>query len=846
MSIVSILSATTAFAQPVSLTVRSDRDRIYIGESFNLYIAVVGADADLPQPDLSALADADTAFLGSQSNSRRTLSIVNGNVRREETLGRTFVYQVKPLHEGDFATGTITLRHAGQTLSASGQPVAVIGITRQSVVIGRLTASTVAALVDAPFRITLSIAVAPLRPPYQKIEPLHINYPPRLEAAFLNLAEIKGLKQPDLRAILTERARNASGQTPSFLINDYSIDANDPFRFTREPQPLRFRFTPDREDRGGTNYWVYSLSLDYTPQTEGDYTFGPIIFKGAVITAINENNQPFSMKDVFAVAPAVTVRVTPPPEAGRPEWFVGTVGRNIAARARFDTDVCKVGDPLILTLEISGAISLSNLRPPLLALQEDLTRDFRIYDDNVTTTPIESGKRFTWRVRPIHAGTLEFPSIRIAYYDTDAHAYKTVLTPPIPIQARATTQVVSDAPDASADAGLFLRAEDLPVPAAATVTADPSPLLPPPSLLLPLLLAGPALLLCAVTGRFFWRRRGRMRQATRRHRAAVRARRRLPAAADPAAVAAALRGYLSERLDAAGHSLTPPEASRLLIANGVPSSQADAFRALLERLDEALYRPGAAGVASAKEAAALIAATEAALAGRRRAGHVSIMSILSIVSIISIVSLSAPVRASETSRTFGWEQANAQLAAARTPEAFLETARAYNRLVVAGDTRGALFYNMGTALLLAGDASDAILALDRAERRLGSTPGSRANLRLAYGLLEAMSAADAPPVRPHELASPAPLPWMHTAFFWHYEFPCRHRVGATAVGWALLCAGLLVRLFRPAVARPFVCAGLLLCVIFGASAAVTLLQEYRDLRSWPTRLLSIPGEEGAS
>ncbi|MEI8352887.1 MAG: BatD family protein [Lentisphaerota bacterium] len=690
-------------------------------------------------------------------------------------------------------------------------------------------------LVDDPFRITFAIAIAPIQPPYHDIEPIHINRPPRIEADFLNIADIKGLQQSDIRPVLESRARAASGRQPSFLINNYA----DYFRY-----PIRFRLDPVRENRGGTNFWVYALTLNYTPLAEGDYTFGPMTFTGTVITGVT-SDQKARIEEIVAVAPAVTVRVTPPPETGRPAWFIGAVGSNLTAHAGFDTGVCKVGDPLTLTLDLTGGVSLSNLRPPLLAMQEELTRDFRIYDDNVTTTTIESGKRFTWRVRPIHSGTLEFPPIRVACYNKALKTYQTVLTQPIPIQARATTQVVSDAPDTAGSASLFLHSDNIPMPAAATLADAPSPLLPPARLLLPLFLSGPAVLLLAVTGRSLWRRRGALRLARRRHRAASRARRRLADATAPDVAAAALRDYLTDRLAATGHSLTPPEASRLLIDHGVPARQADAFRALLERLDEAIYRPGADGGAAADEASALIETTETALDGRRRSGqHVSI---LSIVSIISIILISSPVRALETSSAFGWERANARFATARLPTDFLEAAQSYNRLVLDGDTRGALFYNLGTALLLAGDAPNAIAALDRADRRLGATPATRANLRLAYGQLDAPPATgDAPQALPLSLAPPALLPCTHMAFFWHYEFPCRHRAAAAAVGWTILFAGLLIRLFRPVAARPLVWAGLMLFAIFGTSAAITLLQEYRDSRSWPTRVFTSDGGEVAS
>ena len=53
--------------------------------------------------------------------------------------------------------------------------------------------------------------------------------------------------------------------------------------------------------------------------------------------------------------------------------------------------------------------------------------------------------------------------------------------------------------------------------------------------------------------------------------------------------------------------------------------------------------------------------------------------------------IAAPLRADEASLRFHWDQANASMAAARTPADFLETARIYNQLVAEGTRNGPLF-----------------------------------------------------------------------------------------------------------------------------------------------------------
>ena len=207
----------------------------------------------------------------------------------------------------------------------------------------------------------------------------------------------------------------------------------------------------------------------------------------------------------------------------------------------------------------------------------------------------------------------------------------------------------------------------------------------------------------------------------------------------------------------------------------------------------------------------------------------------------------AAARAEEASRRFLWEEAHATMAAAQTPEDYLKAARAYNRLVQDGVRNGPLFFDLGTALLLAGDAPNAIAALERAERYLGSTSDIRANLRLACAAKTRQPDAD--------------LPWSRMAFFWHFDQPVRVRAVIALAGWTLLWLGLLVRLLAgrrrgpsaaadgPARVRSLggSCAafGALIGLVFGASALLSYVQERLDDRAWPERVfVSKPVQEG--
>ena len=611
LSILSILSPLLFLALPafadVTLNVSSSRQRIYLGESFNLTIEVNGADRGVDAPDLSALSGSDIQFLGQHSNSRSSITIINGRMTREVFEGRVFSYQIKPSAEGAFKAGPVRVNSAGKAYTHPGVTVQVAGIEKQDSVIAAVRASSTSVLVEEAFTVTLSVAIAELPDPFaESNEPLNPNFMPQLSADFLEIKQdTPGLKGPDMNQILNGLI-DQSGQQPGFAINNYQtrdmggfgnlFGDNDPFR----PRPIRFRLAPARITLNNKKYREYTLSLTYTPTKEGEFTFGPLSFKGTIIGDVSADRKAVN-KDVYTIGPAVTVRVIPPPDEGRPEWFTGSVGKAMKATAAFDTTVCKVGDPLTLTLELTGPISISNMRTPILNLQPELAKDFRIYDDNVTAETLPDGKRFKYRMRPMREGTLEFPPVKVAYFATVARAYTTVTTAPVPIQARATTQIATATDSGKEGQHASFDTQARPLPTGITLSAQgahPDTLLPPRNILQPLLIVAPLLCLFAslvvplVRGVNAWRVHRRRSGALHRTRAALRH------AATPDLAERAIRTYLADRLNVQGSALTPTDAASLLRQRNVPAETALACRDLLAQLDEAMYRPDSAAPVS--------------------------------------------------------------------------------------------------------------------------------------------------------------------------------------------------------------------------------------------------------
>ena len=138
------------------------------------------------------------------------------------------------------------------------------------------------------------------------------------------------------------------------------------------------------------------------------------------------------MESVYAVAPGLVVMVLEPDPEGRPEGYTGGIGTfRVWATARPDT--LRVGDPLTVTLYVEGPAGLEDVGPVALGKQADITRHFRVYEDQPTGEIKQGRKIFVYSVRPLSAEITALPPIAFSYFDVAKEAYRTVRTEPVPL-----------------------------------------------------------------------------------------------------------------------------------------------------------------------------------------------------------------------------------------------------------------------------------------------------------------------------------------------------------------------------------------------------------------------------
>jgi len=179
---------------------------------------------------------------------------------------------------------------------------------------------------------------------------------------------------------------------------------------------------------------------------------------------------------------------------------------------------------------------------------------------------------------------------------------------------------------------------------------------------------------------------------------------------------------------------------------------------------------------------------------------------------VHVLGLPAFGRENREEGQFVWNEARSIMGSARTEEDFLRAAEKYTELARMGARSGPLFYNLGTALLLAGRHEAAYAALARAERYQGTTFEIRRNMLLAVAGAQ-------------ETDRPV-LPWYRVPLFWHFRLPMSDRWTIALILFNLAWIALA---FRKGALRhlavPLLWISLVAFALFASSAATSLHAE---------------------
>ena len=489
----------------------------------------------------------------------------------------------------------------------------------------------------------------------------------------------------------------------------------------------------------GRIYDVHVFSRALFPLTAGAQVVPP----ARLTYAVPLSNSIFSREESHTLrSSAQALSVLEPPLGARPDGYLGAVGQ-LAVRARVDAAGARVGDPVLLTLVVSGIGNVGLFPRPALAVPwgHAVAGPERVRIDS-SARLIAGDKEFEWVVTPRQSGPQAIPGIRYPYFNPYTERYEIAVTQPLGIQVRPGALVAAGAAPAASPPRLTVRR---------TLRGDAP--LPWPAR--PLFWAG--LLLAPVPAALTkWRRRARVAEARspRRDLEAL-ARSGTPDVRD---VRRAARAALVARIPLVGAHTVADGAmlERTLRRSGVSVAVARDARRLFAALDEFTYAPApppSAGMA-ARAVAVLNAsdreATPAGVALRgprlRGRGHLVFAALVAGGGVLA--AQSSNDGAAFTAGVAAWDAGDVTLA----HQAFGELA---SRRPRAPD----VWANLGTAAWQAGDTAGAVVGWQRALRLEPLADDVRQRLTRTPSFRDGLD-GDVPPVPLNGAAALGALLWL--------------------------------------------------------------------------------------
>lgn len=531
-----------ARAQQDRIAVRLDApQQVYVGDPNELDIVITGSK-NVDAPDLSSLRDFDVTYRGPQDSSMQSMTIINGRVQSSVSITYAHVY-------------SITARHAGQ-LEIPAIPVIVDGkpyLTRPATVEAvepkqgegfklELLSDHATAFVGEPITVQMVWTL----PQQVRVSNLLFSLP--IEGAAHDLMPgpiTRSLSQNDGRSIVVP----LNGvQVLALHDNTVTID-----RTIIPSEPGDIVVGDARAD--------FLLEVGRRAPSMNDFfPFGS--------QAVTERR--------FSSASSLTIHVEPLPTAGRPADFSGLVGSyNISATV--DAKDVSVGDPINLTVAVTGPYPLSLVPALDLARQSSLKKNFRVPREPILAQTNSGAAIFPAMIRARSAKVTQVDPISLNFFDPKMGEYRTIQTGAIPISVKASNTItLPDEPEADSapPPPQEHRPGGLPDIDRSQVSAGAAPLdlrreVRSPAVIA-MLAAPPALCLLAysVIGVRSWRRRD---PAARRRHAALRHLRKTLRRGKNAPVEAAAAGlcnFAADWFDQPRDTLTAPGAGEFYAGTG--------------------------------------------------------------------------------------------------------------------------------------------------------------------------------------------------------------------------------------------------------------------------------------
>ncbi|MDA1313056.1 MAG: BatD family protein [Acidobacteria bacterium] len=410
---VMLLALLPAYAQAQTFTAEAavEKLQVYVGEPFVFQIQVKGADTP-DEPTLGGLTGFNAQQLGGQQNSSQSVTIVNGRMNRTVSKGYVFNYRLTAQQPGALTIPAITVTAEGKTVRTRPVTIRVQEPSENEDFKLRVSLSDSEAYVGQPVTMTVTWYIG------GNVRDFAFNLPILDDGRFDVIAF-----DPAVPAQSKDYLRIALGDQRAIAKKDTG-DLNG-----RTYTTVRFQKILIPKQAGSIALPQATVSCQATGLRARRRSLLDEFFSDpmGMVTAGSET--------IIAPANAVSLKVNNLPAAGRPAQFSGLIGRYSIKAEAVPTDM-NVGDPITLSMRISGPSYLANVELPPLQEQTSLARDFRIPQDRAPGAVQGRAKVFTQTIRATHPGLTQIPPIELSYFNPDSGTYETAKTDPIPITVK--------------------------------------------------------------------------------------------------------------------------------------------------------------------------------------------------------------------------------------------------------------------------------------------------------------------------------------------------------------------------------------------------------------------------
>jgi|GEM_PF-1774790 len=548
------LLVAPGLAAAQNVTLICDRPIVGLGGRATVQIVVQGGTNIVSNPSFPRSDGFTLTFAGESS----AFQMGRGSVSQS----MTYSYQLSPKTVGEWSIGPATVTMGGKKISSNALDLKVVKGSTKSAPNGAKGSVDAGIPENAQHYARASVS----------------NATPYVGEAFtwsLEVGSSGRVRQPTVRAM------------PDFggLSSEPGIDAE---------------WTNTRVMRDGRRVEVFTAAIPVFAVEEGATEVGvaavslPEVMGGSGLFA--------RVRDLSLETRPVPVAVRPLP-ADRPADFGRAVGQ-FKLFSGLDSNTIAAGETVTLTLRLEG---IGALRAPEVDVK--VPQGLRVYDEDPTTQvalvdgEIHSRAVFRKALVPLKPGVLEIPPVRFTFFNPATERYETALGGKL--RLKVTGEAVAE-PAVARSEGMAASKEEIEILASDILplrTGDrllgrdglsPTHPLILALLLLPLLSFG-GLATLEARSRTAGSDRGRQAARNREAKAALSAAAAAGSAGDVQGSEAALRDWLTARMERSGASLSPGEATEALVGAGAPRELAERLTGLLARAEGVRYGGESAG-----------------------------------------------------------------------------------------------------------------------------------------------------------------------------------------------------------------------------------------------------------